>query len=229
MNLNDYFDQIHVVNLPERSDRRREMRAQLRSIHLQADFFPAVRPPEVGDWPSLGARGCFLSHYQILKKAYLSGARNVLVLEDDLDFASILPKLEHELLVAAYEQPWDLLYPGHVEELPEASELQLLPWQAPLMTTHFYAVNRPVMGRLLEFLELVQSRPAGHPLGGPQHYDGALSMFRAQNPEVRTLIAWPCLGHQRSSRSDINFAWYDKLPLMGTAINAARRLRRAVA
>jgi len=224
--LNNYFAQVHVINLPERRDRRREMQTQLKRVGLRADFFPAVRATEVGDWPSLGTRGCFQSHYEIVKRAQQTGARNLLVLEDDLDFVPVLPALEANLVAALGNQPWDLLHLGHVERLPEETELKLIEWQAPIMTAHFYAINGRIFARLLKFLELVQSRPAGHPLGGPQHYDGALSMFRAQNPDLRTLIVSPNLGVQRSSRSDIHFAWYDKVPLVGAAINAARRIRR---
>ncbi len=65
-------------------------------------------------------------------------------------------------------------------------------------------------------------------MGGPQHFDGALSMFREQNPDVRTLIARPRLGFQRRSRSDISSAWYDRLPLAGWLINLGRRVRRVL-
>ena len=51
-------------------------------------------------------------------------------------------------------------------------------------------------------------------------------MFRAQNPDVRTLIASPNLGSQRSSRSDISAAWYDRMPIVGNVINLGRRLLR---
>jgi len=226
MKLNDYFERVYIVNLPERRDRRREMQAQLKRINLRASFFPAVRVSEAGDWPGLGARGCFQSHFQILQKALCSGARNVMILEDDLDFSPILQGIEKELTAMLAAGDWDLLYLGHVEPLPEHSGVKLLPWTEPLMTAHFYAINGRILERLVQFLEFVQARPSGHPLGGPQHYDGALCMFRAQNPDIKTLIVTPNLGSQRSSRSDISSAWYDRLPLLGHLINAARRLRR---
>jgi hypothetical protein len=226
MKLNHYFDQVQIVNLPERRDRRREMQAQLKKIGMQASFFPAVRVAEQGDWPSLGARGCFQSHFRILQQALRASARNVLILEDDLDFSPLLGEVEEELMSKIAGGDWDLLYLGHVEKLPDLGGVELLPWRAPLMTAHFYAINGRVLERLLKFLELVQVRQAGDPLGGPQHYDGALCMFRAQNPDVKTLIVAPNLGSQRSSRSNISSAWYDQMPVLGGLINTARRLRR---
>ena len=77
--------------------------------------------------------------------------------------------------------------------------------------------------RLLRFLEELQQRPPGHPDGGPMHLDGAYSTFRAQNPDVVTLIASPNLGWQRSSRSDIYpNAWFDRVPGFRQLAGAAR-------
>ena len=50
------------------------MERELNKIGLppkagHVEFFPAVRATAVDDWPSLGARGCFLSHYAVLKQA----------------------------------------------------------------------------------------------------------------------------------------------------------------
>ena len=227
MKLNDYFEQVQVINLPDRTDRRRQMQTQLNRAGLRANFFPAVRAVEAGDWPSAGTWGCFQSHFRVLEGALQGGARNVLVLEDDLDFVPQFPGIEPEIVGQIAGADWDLLYLGHLVETAMPARLELT--AQPLMTADFYAVNGRVLPRLVNFLNLVQMRPAGDPLGGPQHFDGALCMFRAQNPDVRTLMVMPRLGHQRASRSDISSAWYDRLPVAGELINLARRLRRAVA
>ena len=105
---------------------------------------------------------------------------------------------------------------------PEAAVL-LKPYTLGIQTTHFYGVNGQILDRLIAFLEQLQQRPSGHPDGGPMHVDGAYSTFRAQNPDITTLIAEPNLGWQRISRSDINAsAWYDYLPLVRDVANAAR-------
>lgn len=95
------------------------------------------------------------------------------------------------------------------------------------MLAHFYGVNGRVLDRLVAFLELVMSRPPGHPDGGPMHVDGAFSTFRQQNPDVLTLAASPSLGWQRSSRSDIaSNRWYDRTPVSRELVGLARRLSR---
>ncbi|MBS1800798.1 MAG: glycosyltransferase family 25 protein [Acidobacteria bacterium] len=227
--LNDYFERIVVINLPERRDRRREMETQLEKFNLSAEFFPAVKVTEQGEWPSLGARGCFLSHYNVLKQALDAGARNVLIFEDDLDFSPNLPFLTPELLRLLERDAWGFLYLGHIQQLstPDSS-FALVPWTGPLMTAHFLAIDRGTLERLVHFLEQVLSRPDGHPLGGPQHVDGAYSMFRAQNPDIATLLASPSLGWQRSSRSDISASRYESIPVVRELLGMARRVKRAI-
>ncbi len=56
--------------------------------------------------------------------------------------------------------------------------------------------------------------------------DGALTMYRAANPKVVTLLAQPVVAGQRSSRSDITSKWWDKVPGVGGAIGLARGLKR---
>ncbi|TPV93590.1 MAG: glycosyltransferase family 25 protein [Myxococcales bacterium FL481] len=231
LSLAGYFEGIYVVNLPERTDRRREMEQELAQTDLGAkvEFFPAVRPDEAGDWPSIGARGCFRSHYDIIQRARENGLNNVLIFEDDLTLDPKLARHAESLLAELAERPWDLLYFGHVLELPaEPVSLQQAAPQLPIKTTHCYAVNGRAFDELLHFLELVMSRPAGHPLGGPTHYDGALSMFRTQHPARVTLYASPSLGHQRSSRSDITGRWFDEVAGLRWLADRARSLRARV-
>lgn len=239
--LNDCFERIVVINLPSRNDRRRQMEAQLRNAGVRAEFFPGILPNEQSGWPSLGAHG-FLSHRSVHRAALDSDARSVLVLEDDLDFRPDLANLERDLAarispatgattLGATQQSWDFLYLGHFEAQQRTSGTghatpDLLPWTAGLRSTHFYAVGAAALPRLVAYLDEVAQRPAGHPLGGPQHIDGALTMFRAQNPDLVTLIADPPRGWQRSSRSDITFHWFDRLPVLRQAADMARSARR---
>jgi glycosyl transferase family 25 len=228
------FERITVVNLPERTDRRREMDAQLRLVGVAADdprlkFFAAKRPTENGDWPSLGAKGCFASHLELLTQALRDGVRNILVLEDDCDFTARPDAVREALARSLDSAEWDLAYLGHPVALDDATGSDLGTWvasSAPFQQSHCYAVNGRALPRLVEFLEAITRRPEGHPLGGPQHYDGALNMFRLQNPDIKTLLAGPSLAHQRSSKSDIFEHWYDKVPGLSQMMALRRSLKK---
>ncbi len=226
MKLNDLFHHPQVINLAHRSDRRRQVNAQLKRAGVQAGFFLAQRMTEAGDWPSAGARGCFDSHFRILEQALSANEPNVLLIEDDLEFAPDFRAVEELVMAQIAEADWDICYLGHLFADESTPPHALERTDEPVMTTYFYAVNGRILPRLVEFLRQVRERPAGHPLGGPQHVDGALTMFRQQNPDVCTLLVKPRLGIQSASRSDVNAAWYDQLPLAGALINFARRCRR---
>ena len=229
MKIFDAFQRFYVVNLPERTDRRREMLAELATAGIAADdprlrFFRAVRPEDAGPFPSLGSRGCYLSHLGILREALAEGLENVLVLEDDLAMEPAARDPQPQLLEVLREGRWDFAYPGHVEGCADPAAAPT--WQTtdkPLACTHFYAVNRLVMPDLIAYLEACIERPPGHPDGGPMHVDGAFSMFRMRNPDRVTLICMPSLGGQRSSRSDIYpNQWFDLLPGFQQATGLAR-------
>lgn len=136
MKLNDYFEQVQVINLPDRTDRRSQMQTQLNCVNLQAKFFPAVRAVDAGDWPSAGAWGCFQSHFRVLEAASHAGARNVLVHEDDLDFVSQFPALEPEIVRQITAADWDLLYLGHLTETREPVRLELTESRGAKETVH---------------------------------------------------------------------------------------------
>lgn len=232
--LTDIFATVYIVNLPERVDRRLEMELELKKVSLsyqnkQVTVFPAIKPDDKGKFPSIGARGCFLSHLAILKQARDIKAESVLFMEDDLAISPKLHDIIPDLSNSLKAMKWDLCYLGHVEDLKKEGDLELLAYSKPVMTTHFYAVNGNTLDRLITFLETVLQRPPGHPDGGPMHFDGALSTFRQQNPEIVTLLACPNLGWQRSSRSDVaTNKWFDNIPVIRFLTAKARKIMNRI-
>lgn len=228
--LAEYFGCTYVINLPERKDRRKAITSELATAGMslspgKVEIFPAVKPSERLGFPSIGARGCFLSHYQILISALERRLSNVLIIEDDLLLSSRLQPDLDSILAALDEQEWGIVYLGHIEDVETSGRLTFLPVHHPIVTSHFYAVNGPIIPRLIDYLAAVQQREEGDPLGGPMHLDGALTMFRQANPDVLTLIAQPNLGTQRPSRSNINCRWYERLPVVQQAADISRSIR----
>ncbi len=144
-------------------------------------MFPAVKPTEPMGFPNKGARGCFLSHLGILKTAMERGLSNVLIVEDDLMISPDVNRSLEQIVGALQSTDWGIVYLGHIENVPEYEVPKLVAFYDPVITSHFYAVNGAVIPRLVEYLEQVQRRQPGDPLGGPMHLDGALTMFRQSN------------------------------------------------
>jgi hypothetical protein len=229
MRIHDYFARGYVINLPERTDRRRDMERELEVFGAPpgwAEFFPAIRPDSAEGFPSRGVRGCFLSHLGVLKRAAELGLPNVLIMEDDLAISPRFSASVDRVVGALAAREWGMAYLGHLlPDEPETGE----PFRVhtgPIMGGHFYAVNGSSVPKMIEFLEAVLTRPPGHPDGGPMYSDGARTMFRARHPEVVTLLAVPSLGGQRSSRSDLTPGWKDRVPLVRTLTAAGRRIYR---
>jgi glycosyl transferase, family 25 len=214
-----------VINLEHRTDRRLDMQRQLESIGWRAEFFPAIRPDSTDDFPSIGVRGCFLSHLSVLKKARDAGAQQLVILEDDVNFS---PQFTERWAFSMSElegREWSIFYPGHkFEHLPDG--LQRVPPDTAVQCAHFIMFNGPAIPMVIGGLELILSRPAGHPEGGPMHVDGAYSTIRMQNPSLVTYAYFPALGYQRPSRTDIGSPkWFDRVGALAPAVNLARRLK----
>jgi hypothetical protein len=231
------FDAIYVINLASRLDRRAQMRTQLRRVEIDPDappvvFFDAVRPAEPDGFPTIGARGCFLSHLGVLRDARAAGHRRILVLEDDLDFAADFTRRFARTAPAAERRGWDVWYLGAlaVEPAPPDAhaddDLVALPPDSVVLGTHMLAFDAGAIARLVPYLEAMLTRPVGDPAGGPMHVDGAYGWLRRDHPALRTLLATPPLGHQRPSRTDVHaLRWFDRLPGVHRAADLLRRAR----
>ncbi|WP_029674707.1 glycosyltransferase family 25 protein [Bradyrhizobium japonicum] len=205
-----------VINLPERNDRRREIQKELSRIGWEAIFLPAVKPPDAGTFPSIGARGCFLSHLEALERALRLNAPELYLLEDDLNFdinflaqwASIKSELD--------QKEWSMFYPAPVK--PTTTGLVEAEPTTPIPCTHFLLVNGSTIPILVARLhEILANRP--------MHVDGAYNTIRAELPSVRTFCHWPPLGYQRSSRSDITPGRFDRHRFSSQVLSLARRVK----
>lgn len=229
--LLNFFDQSYVINLPERTDRRQGMQKELIRLggKLALDkvvFFPAIKPVDQGDFPSIGARGCFLSHLEVLKQAKQQNLNHLLIMEDDLSFTPFLRKNQEIVVRELQKLNWDFAYFGHSIDVNSKGNQLFCEYSDSIRLAHFFAVNKNTIFQLVDFLELVLSRPPGHPEGGPMHVDGAYSTFRKQNSDIITLIAQPSLGFQRSSPSSIaGYQWYDQAPGLNNLVGTFRQLK----
>jgi hypothetical protein len=225
-----------LVNLPFRADRRLEFSRQLQGLgltydHPQVQVFAAIRPETAEGFPSIGARGCFLSHLGILRQAVADGWDRVLICEDDLDFTEDALARLPGVTTRLAGSDWAMFYGGYgdtVTGTKDAPGLVRLDPATGVSCTHFYAVRGPAIADLVGFLESMLAREPGHPDGGPMHYDGALCRFRSAHPQHVTLAAVPPIGVQRPSRTDIHdLRWFDRWPGIRSLASLARKARQA--
>jgi glycosyl transferase family 25 len=229
------FERIYVVNLASRADRRAEMAEQFRRIGMSMTspairLFAAVRPDDAGSFPSVGARGCFLSHLGVLRDAISAGVERVLIVEDDLNFVDDFASRSAEILPGVVAPECAIFYGGYEIEADRIRGRGLVEIDPTLAvrTTHFIGLQGAAIADAARYLETMLERPAGHPEGGPMHVDGAYSWFRKEHPHYRTWIAVPELGYQRASRTDIHdLRWFDRVPGARELVAALRKVRNA--
>ncbi|OYY65288.1 MAG: hypothetical protein B7Y51_03325 [Burkholderiales bacterium 28-67-8] len=228
------FDRIYIINLASREDRRKETRAQLENIGIgipysDVEFFEATRPDSPGEFPSVGARGCFYSHLGVLRDAQEKKYSSILILEDDLNFSNDFLNRYVDIFHDLQEQSWGFFYGGYrIDSEVELHSLGCVLVQPAdsVGCAHFLALRAPAISIAADQLDTMSKRAAGDARGGPMHVDGAYCWVRSSNPELNTFIANPELGYQRSSRSDIyKIRWFDRLPLLKTVVATLRKFR----
>lgn len=221
MNSINYFQQIYIINLIHREDRRDEMIVQLKEIGLSfqssnVKLFPAVRPESAEGFSSIGARGCFLSHLSVLHDAFSNGFERILIFEDDLNFSKNFIKYIDKVIVRLKLEDWSIFYGGYFiinNKLKKNNDLICRASPSDVIqTTHFVGFQNQTIHQMIVFLEDLLSKAPGDKDGGPMHVDGAYNWFRKKYSEKLTIIAVPELGYQRSSKTDIHqLSWFDRL------------------
>ena len=210
-NFLDSFDMVYIINLESRVDRKKEMEAQLLKVglsltHNKITLFKAVKPTDAGEFPNIGAKGCFLSHLEVLKDCQLRQFKRILIFEDDLNFVKKFNQKFTSVIAKLDNEKWDIFYGDYrIENFEKiySSCLKLIDPDASIGTTNFIGFNGVVVEELIKYFEAMSSRLNGDALGGPMHVDGAYSWFRKDNRNFSTKVATPTLGYQRSSNSDI--------------------------
>uniref|UniRef100_A0A8C1TVD0 Si:ch211-13f8.2 n=1 Tax=Cyprinus carpio TaxID=7962 RepID=A0A8C1TVD0_CYPCA len=129
------FDQVYLINLKRREDRRDRMLRSLEvlgidftltdavdgkalnSTQLRAlgiEMLPGYKDPYSDRVLTKGEIGCFLSHYNIWKKVVELQQQQVLVLEDDVRFEPSFKSRLNTILEDVKQSglQWDLIYVG---------------------------------------------------------------------------------------------------------------------
>lgn len=229
------FKATRIINLESREDRRLEVTSEFARLGLAIDgdrikFHTASRFDAAHPFPSIGAKGCFYSHLAVLEEAKSKKFESVLILEDDCDFIGTIESAFLRATEALLATDWDIFFGGHEdlvcdENLTEA--IQPIKSGSWIRGTHFVAFRKTAIDAILPFLHEEIEHLANDPLGASRGIDAAYTHFGRKFPEFRYFVAWPKLGYQRPSRTDVQEpSAYDRLPLINSIVVPARKLKR---
>ena len=112
----EFIDKVVYINLDKRSDRRERMEKLTECFGDKVIRFSAIEH-------SVGIIGCGMSHLAVLKMAQDSGWKNVLVLEDDIEWNKF--EEGYATLEKLVQNPYDVIMLGgsSVEYSPETFRL----------------------------------------------------------------------------------------------------------
>jgi len=232
--LIEYFDRAYIINLVDRPDRRRQVKREFRLAGIsipneKVQFYTALRPADKGRFHSVGVRGCFTSHRNVLELANREGLRNVLILEDDVSFRGVGAAFVRELTMQLSSESWDVAFLAYLlppEEALKDVKRPLTRWPNDILGAHFYAVNGRFIQTILQYMYECELRPRDHPLGGPMPADGAYNHVRYVMPNINLFVSVPGLAHQRSSRTDIgDTTAFDKLVWLSPILRGLRVIK----
>lgn len=134
--LNNVFDRVVCINLVERQDRNKLINNELKKFNIKFEFYNPVKfgfagiiAEEIMNSFTKTRRGffnifqpnevgCAISHYSVIKKAYLEGVNNLFIFEDDITldddfnekfklYYSKIPKDWNMMLLYSFMQRWE--------------------------------------------------------------------------------------------------------------------------
>jgi len=116
MKLNEYFDKIYCINLDRRVDRWEECQKIFSKHNLEVERFSAIDGSKENynlGYPYDSELAGAISHTKVIEKAKELNFKNVLILEDDVDFINNLEKLFNNF-INDVPKNWDgILFGGN--------------------------------------------------------------------------------------------------------------------
>jgi len=194
MNLPDpwkFFDTIYCISVDDRIDRRVQAKKQFAEVGLleRVEFVLVARHPENRE------KGIFKSHMLCLKKALDTGARHILVFEDDVFFRDFDPRTLAEACAHLDRlERWNGLFLGGITSGSRKTGVKSLISIKYRCLSHAYALNATFAERI------VRQEWSGIP------YDGLL---RRNNGDFFAI--YPMCAFQGLSESDNQTVAIDRM------------------
>jgi len=192
MTLNEYFDKIYCINLDRRKDRWELCEKEFEKHNLIVERFSAIEgnPNKIETHLTDGGVGCTLSHLEVIKLSQSLNLKNVLILEDDVEFIDNL----NEHFNNYYRQipiNWGLLYlGGNHNGIPLRRITRNISYINNTYTTHAYAANSNIFNNIIETFSNVSDI-------------SDILMVKIQKQLRNSYVFQPHLAWQKSGFSDI--------------------------
>ncbi|KAH7064182.1 hypothetical protein BKA63DRAFT_525983 [Paraphoma chrysanthemicola] len=141
------FEKIFAINLPSRSDRRDALQVMAATTDIKLEFSRAVRGEQVEEValvfgrstnePSIGSRGSWRSHLNVIRSVVEHRLSTTLILEDDVDW-DVRLREQMSYFWSNFGQDWmhdwDVLWLGHLGETFDPADPGLITFHDPTLS-----------------------------------------------------------------------------------------------
>ncbi len=142
-----FFDKIYCISIDNRIDRRTEAKKQFADVGLleRVEFIIVKKHPDNQE------QGIFQSHMKCLKKGLQTGARNILVFEDDV----LIKNFQPQVLLNAEDflkntPPWNGFFLGAISSKMTATDTKSIVKIKYRCLAHAYALNGQFARRIVQ-------------------------------------------------------------------------------
>lgn len=168
--LNEYFDNIYVINLDKRTDRLEACQREFDKIGATFERVPAIDGSTLGDielkaqrdemrW-NKGAYALTLTTIKVLEDAIEKGYNNILIMEDDIEFHPLFDINARKALKTIPEN-YDLAFLGYTHTRPPVRHNGYWQKMVSAFSCHAYSVNKHMMKFYLSLLKRLDA-PIDH-------------------------------------------------------------------
>ena len=190
MLMNNFFDHIYCINLDKRTDRWEDCVKQFNKHNLSVERFSAIDGVNIENTTNLkpGELGLLRTHISIINDAKKNNYKNILILEDDVEFMGNLNEI-FDSVKNQIPNDWVMLYLGgnHVGGCLQISE-------NIFKIFHSYAIHSFAIKS--ELFDLI--------INGLPNYKKPVDVFYAELHSLfPSYVIRPHLSWQRESFSDI--------------------------
>ena len=210
MSLKKYFDQVFCINLDKRKDRWTETGTELKKW----DLFNGVNRFIGIDGSELtydktkfrvnsGELGLLKTHIKLLQIAKTKKYKNILILEDDIEFTEEIKNLEKYM--SQVPSDWDILYFGGNHNIHEGEKINKINDNvikcSRTYTTHCIVLRNTIYDKCLNLIK---------------GCDKPVDMYYSDlQKELNVYSLYPSVALQRVSYSDIQNKIEDNKRVIG--------------
>jgi len=111
----DFFEKIYCINLSYRTDKWKTCQEEFEKLNIKnkVERFDAIKFDGAHPYINIRSAGCCASHRAVIAKAKEENLKNVLILEDDIQFINEVNKqLSLSLEDLNKQSRWDIFYLG---------------------------------------------------------------------------------------------------------------------